>query len=72
MNPNPTCEKDCRFHTGFEMTTDTYYPPVYDKHGNNVNPDRNIISGSIRCSVCNKQWMYGKQMDKITYKEIIL
>ena len=58
MNPNPKCESDCRFQFGVSMTTMAYYPPVYDKHGNNVNPDMNSTSGAIDCSVCKKHWTY--------------
>ena len=58
MNPNPTCEKDCRFVYGPTMTTCMYYPPVYDKHGNNINPDMNSTSGAVDCNVCKKHWTY--------------
>jgi hypothetical protein len=47
-----------------------YYPPVYDKHGNNTNPDGNITSGSVACNVCNKQWGYSKQYGKTTFSEV--
>ena len=69
MNPNPTCDKDCRFQ--FDMTTTTcmYYAPVYDKHGNNINPDGNITSGEVSCSVCGKTWQYSKQYDTTVCKE---
>lgn len=70
MNPNPTCQNDnCRFHPGMSMTTCAYYPPVYDKHGNNINPDRNLTSGSIKCSTCNKEWTYHTQLGETTYTE---
>lgn len=58
MNPNPTCDKECRFQMGPAMTTCAYYPPVYDKHGNNTNPDMNSTSGAIDCNVCGKHWTY--------------
>lgn len=70
MNPNPTCQNDCRFHPGMSMTTAMYFPPVYDKNGNNVNPDGNITSGSINCSVCNKKWHYSTQFDETKYSEV--
>ena len=70
-NPNPTCQNDnCRFHYGVSMTTSMYFTPVYDKHGNNVNPDGNITSGSVACSTCNKAWTYSTQYDNTTYQEI--
>ena len=70
MNPNPNCEKECRFHLGMSTTTCMYFTPVYDKHGNNINPDGNITSGSMTCSTCNKAWTYITQYDKTTYSEI--
>jgi hypothetical protein len=69
MNPNPTCKLDCRFSHGVSMTTMAYYPPVYDKHGNNVNPDMNSTSGSIYCSVCKKNWTYSTINANTTYFE---
>lgn len=70
-NPNPTCQNEnCRFHYGMSMTTSMYFPPVFDKNGNNINPDGNITSGSVSCSVCAKAWTYSTQFDKTTYQEI--
>ena len=69
-NPNPTCEKECRFHSGFSTTTMMYYAPVYDKHGNNINPDGNITRGSVSCSVCNRSWTYATQFGETEYKEV--
>lgn len=71
MNPNPTCPNDnCRFHYGMSMTTSMYYHPVYDKSGNNINPDANITSGSVKCSTCNKEWNYSSQLGETSYTEI--
>ena len=56
MNPNPTCTNDCRFSPGLSMTTAVYYAPIYDKYGNNVNPDRNLTSGSINCHTASVQF----------------
>ena len=70
VNPNPSCDKECRFmQDGPSTTTMAYYPPVYDKSGNNINPDRNITSGSIVCVVCNKKWSYATQLGETVYKE---
>lgn len=52
------------------MTTDMYYPPVYDKNGNNINPDGNITSGSVKCSTCNKEWRYSTRYDETAYTEV--
>lgn len=69
MNPDPSCEKDCRFHIGTAMTTCMYYPPVYDKHGNNLNPDGNSTYGDMSCSVCNRRWSYSTRLGETTFKE---
>ena len=68
--PDPSCDKDCRFHHGIAMTTDMYYPPSYDKHGNNLNPDGNITSGEISCSTCNKNWKYITQYGTTEFSEV--
>lgn len=70
MNPNPGCEGDCRFRVGMSSTTCAYYPPVYDKHGNNINPDRNVTSGMVWCSVCDRQWNYATCLGETEFKEI--
>ena len=67
MNPNPTCEGECRFVHGTSMTTCMYYPPVYDKHGNNINPDMNSTSGSIDCNTCKTHWTYISSNGMTTY-----
>lgn len=69
LNPDTTCEKDCRFHYGATFTTAAYYPPVFDKHGTNLNPDMNSTSGAIDCSVCKKHWTYTTVNGKTTYVE---
>lgn len=68
-NPNPDCKEECRFQFGMSMTTAAYYPPVYDKYGNNMNPDMNTTSGSVDCSVCKKHWTYTTVNGKTTYVE---
>lgn len=70
MNPNPNCQsEDCRFSFGMSITTAMYYHPVYDKHGNNINPDGNITSGSVKCSTCNKEWTYRTRYGETSYEE---
>lgn len=66
-NPNPSCALDCRFQYSGGVTTAMYWPPIYDKHGNNINPDGNITSGSVYCSVCKKEWTYSTQFGKTTF-----
>ena len=56
QNPDPNCEKDCRFSYGPSSTTAAYYAPIYDKNGVNVNPDGNVTRGSVTCSVCGRAW----------------
>lgn len=70
MNPNPGCEGECRFRVGTGMTTCVYYPPIYDKHGNNTNPDGNTTSGNVWCNVCDKRWWYSTQYGETTFKEL--
>ena len=71
MIPNLDCDKDCRFQEeGWSSTTCMYFIPVYDKHGNNLNPDGNITSGTLKCTVCDKRWSYSTQYGETTYKEI--
>jgi hypothetical protein len=69
--PNPDCPRnDCRYVVGIEMSTSMYYPPVYDKQGNNLNPDGNITSGDMTCHSCNKKWTYSTQFGKTTFNEV--
>lgn len=70
MNPNPGCEGECRFRVGMGMTTCVYYPPTYDKHGNNINPDRNTTSGKVWCDACDRTWWYSKCLGETTFKEV--
>ena len=70
MNPDPTCKLDCRFSYGMSVTTCAYYPPIYDKHGNNINPDRNVTYGSLDCSICNRKWSYSTQFNQTTFLEL--
>lgn len=66
-NPNPTCELECRFIHSPTLTTCMGFTPIYDKHGNNLNPDRNITTGTIWCSVCNTQWGFKQCLNEIEY-----
>ena len=72
VNPNPGCDKECRFQHGVSMTTAMYFPPTFDKHGNNINPDGNITSSTITCGTCGKQWNSSTQYGKTTFKEVVL
>lgn len=69
--PNPNCPRnDCRYVVGVGMTTSMYYAPVYNKHGENINPDGNVTSGEMSCSACNKKWSYKTQYGNTTFKEV--
>ena len=70
-NPNPSCEKECMFHQGVSMTTAMHCTPVFDKHGINLNPDRNVTSSSVKCSTCGKEWTSSTQFGKTTFKEVV-
>ena len=71
-NPNPDCEQDCRFAFGPTTITDMYFPPIYDKNGNNTNPDCNTASGTVSCYTCNKIWSYTRQYGEPTaYTEVV-
>jgi hypothetical protein len=68
-NPNPNCEKECLFTKSGSMSTLMAYIPMYDKNGNNVNPDRNIISYNISCVVCGKLWSAEECMGETSFRE---
>ena len=64
------CENECRIQFFGGSTTAAYYPPIYDKHGNNINPDGNVTSGNCFCSVCQKKWSYATQFGETTFQEV--
>lgn len=47
----------CRIQKSFSTTTMVYYPPIYDGHGNNLNPDRNTTTTEMKCWACGKEWV---------------
>jgi hypothetical protein len=53
----PPCDRpnECRFvETHAHTRTLAYYPAIYNALGRNINPDRNISSGGMKCQVCGK------------------
>jgi hypothetical protein len=51
------CERqDCKYEVLSTVATLVYYVPVYDKHGNNLNPDKNRTSVKYRCYTCGDIW----------------
>lgn len=72
LNPNPSCKlQNCKFSFGPSVTTCVYYPPIYDKHGNNINPDGNITRGSVKCLECNKEWVYSSEKNGYAYRIVV-
>ena len=69
VDGGPGCMRDDCFITenGPGMTTCAYYPPVYDKQGNNTNPDMNTTTHKRRCLSCGKTWTESYQNGKITF-----
>lgn len=60
-NPNPECEReDCTFESHGMSTTCMYFPPIYDKHGNNTNPDKNTTTERLKCLTCKRKWLVSK------------
>ena len=68
--PDPKCNKDCRFLTGPSTTTAVYYPPTFDKNGNNLNPDGNITTTPVVCTVCGTSWTATTQYGKTSYEKV--
>ena len=52
---------NCRIRRSILSTTCMYFPPVYDGHGNNLNPDGNISSYTEHCLECGKMWRVMEQ-----------
>lgn len=69
MNPNPNCDQECRFTYGPTMSTCVYYEPVFDKYGNNLNPDMNSHTTTVRCSVCHRSWNLTTKGKTSTFQE---
>ena len=69
-NPNPTCQNECVFKMGMATTTVVNYDPIYDKNGNNLNPDGNITTSTVSCSTCNRQWVSRTQYGQTKYREM--
>lgn len=46
----------CRIQaTGPSMSTLMYYEPIYDGHGNNLNPDMNTHYHPRKCATCGQE-----------------
>lgn len=53
---NCTTPDKCRIIRSGGMTTAAYYSPVYNEHGNNLNPDMNTTTYQMLCLTCGKKW----------------
>lgn len=70
QNPDPNCEKDCRFNYGPTVTTAMYFAPIFDKHGNNLNPDGNSSFNEVACYLCQRSWYATTKYGTTTFKLI--
>jgi len=52
----PSDRDDCLFEEIGRQTTLAYYAPIYDRAGNNTNPDRNVTSYRLYCHTCGRRW----------------
>lgn len=68
-NPKPLCSKECRFLYGSTSTTLMYFQPIYGKNGENINPDGNITTGTVKCSTCGTTWYSHTQYGTTTFTE---
>ena len=59
------CDKNCKFQqSGPSTMTAMYFAPVYDKEGNNLNPDGNTMTSSYHCTECGKSWRVSERLGK--------
>jgi len=52
----PYCKKPTRRTVGSSSETLMYFCPIYDKEGNNTNPDRNTLTTNWQCLECGKSY----------------
>lgn len=64
------CDKSCAIQFTEGTSTSMYFPPIYNKHGININPDGNSVNGKCMCTTCMKQWKYILQFGDTTFEEI--
>ena len=64
------CDKACMIQFTEGMTSAMYYPPIYNKFGENMNPDGNSTTGQCMCTTCMKHWKYMTQYEKTTFEEM--
>ena len=64
------CDKECRFQTGASSVTAMYFPPTYNKNGENINPDGNVETCKVWCTECGRQWTARTQYGKTGFLEV--
>ncbi len=52
----PYCQKPTERTGGAGSVTLAYYTPIYNKYGNNINPDRNTITSIWYCTGCGNSY----------------
>lgn len=52
----PICRKPTERKQGMKSRTCMYYPPIYDKLGNNTNPDLNTETAFYTCLDCDTEY----------------
>ena len=52
----PHCKEPTSRTGGSSQVTLMYYPPVYDKDGNNTNLDRNTVTSQWCCKECEHRY----------------
>ena len=52
----------CVFNVGPGSSTCLYFPPSYNRAGENLNPDGNTMSYSVGCSACGKGWFVSERL----------
>lgn len=70
INPNPDCDKECRYTFSPSSMTDAYFVPIYDKTGRNINPDGNTSTCTASCITCGKSWKATTQYGETKYEEL--
>ncbi len=51
----PTCKKAVKVECKEQYITNNYYPPIYNSHGININPDKNSKTSNYTCTKCNSE-----------------
>lgn len=68
IDGGPGCIRDdCEVIESGNLSTMVHYPPIFDKQGNNTNPDRNITTVVKRCKSCGKTWNESYENGTRTY-----